>query len=98
MKKFFNNLLYWIEINLFLLFGHIWAFIPLAFNDTSTKFNNFINLIPYMLKGLSILIIGSFVFIILYKNKKEFNILIYTILQLITILLWISLYYNSLII
>lgn len=98
MKIFFTNLYYWIQINLILLLLHAWAFIPVAFNDIDIKFNNFIELIPYMLKGLFPLLIGSYILHLLFKKKKNFNINIYIILQLITIILWILFYYNNLVI
>lgn len=97
MKKIFSNILYWIEINLFLLIGHIWAFIPIAFNDTSVSYNNFISSIPYILKGMSLLLIGSVLLGHSFRNKKDFNIYIYIVLQIIIIVLWVVYYSNNLI-
>ena len=97
MKKFLDNLFYWLEINLYLFLGHIWAFIGLAFNDVGVTYSNFISSISYIFNGLWLLLIGSIVFGVLFRKKKDFNIFIYIVLQLIIIILWIVWYSSSLI-
>lgn len=99
LSRFGLNILYFIEINIWLLFGHFVAFSGIAFNDTGVRYNNFWQAIPYIRVGLSVLFIGSIILAWNYKkNKKYFNVWIFIFLQSIIFVLWISFYANNLIV
>lgn len=98
MKKIIKTIGDWIEINLILIFPHIFAFIGLAFNDTGVHYDNFFNAIPYMGNGLLLLMITSILMGIYYHKKKEnHNSIVYAILQSIVIILWIAYYTDNLV-
>ena len=97
MKKFLLNILYWLQINFFLIPFHFFSFLALAFNDSGEHYDTIIESLPYLRNGLSVIFLTSIGIMFLFRKKEKFNIYQYIILQAIVISLWVMYYINNLV-
>ena len=92
IKKFSKNIWYFILINAFLFIGHIVALFGVAFNDTGVQYANIIEALPTILICITPFLIGTIIFIFIFRKKKDFSIYHFLFLQTIIILGWIIFY------
>jgi len=88
IKNFIINLFYFFIINCFLFIGHIWALFGVAFNDTGVHYNTISEAMPTILFGVAPIVLGSIIFIFVFRKKKNFIIYEFLILQLLVIVGW----------
>lgn len=97
MKKILLNILYWLQINFFLIPFHFLTLLGLAFNDSSEHYDTIIESLPYLRNGLSLIIFPSIGIAFLFRKKENFNMWQYLILQTALIILWGLYYINNLV-
>lgn len=97
MKKFFSNVYNWMEVNVIIFLTHLFALFAIAFNDTSEHYDTVVEAIPYMAKGLGLLMIASIIAGIVIRKRENFSMVQYIIMQGITIGFWMLIYISSLV-
>lgn len=88
LYKFGINIYYFCLINCFLAIGHIWAFFGIAFNDSGEYYDTIIEAMPTIIFFTAPIVLGSVIFIFVFKKAKYFIIYQFLILQLLVVLGW----------